>query len=515
MKKDEKSVAELAKAYADAEKKIRAAASKKNGTVKEYKDTLTETVMLAVSILAVKSRTFAEREIPAAFTEGQYISTDRAPETHMKMSAKAAGDILKNAGFRYGTNGHDTYIELHNAVQTAGKDFLSRVNAAIGKLSEEGKNTVYSVSQAVKEDIEKQGLLNVEYKGGRKVSIAAYAAMAARSARIESANIGAFGRALENGTDYVKCTEIYPTCEICAKYQGKIYCISGKDKRFPALFETALRHGYALMHPNCRHEFIPVWLETMSDAELAEAIEKSKISPKADTRSEEERNAYAAWQAKQRQIYHERLYFEQAKQRLGKAMPYESIAAFRRSYRTAEDTFAHKRSHNLIKDFKEFNECKQIVGKINLPKTLAGYQELKYNDNENYRFLQGYILAQEKRDIYTLVSFEVYQKVSREIDELFVGKIFSGIKIKGKVTHFIDRVIGQYQESNYPKKGWRQGVTYDDILQTLQSPIDKSEKITTEGKKSLSFYGERCKVTLNPETGILIQTNPLKENKKK
>ncbi|MFQ7034546.1 MAG: hypothetical protein ACLRTQ_02035 [Candidatus Borkfalkia sp.] len=241
----------------------------------------------------------------------------------------------------------------------------------------------------------------------------------------------------------------------------------------------------------------------------------SEISPKADTRSEEERNAYAAWQAKQRQIYHERLYFEQAKQRLGKAMPYESIAAFRRAYRTAEDTFAHKRSHNLIKDFKEFNECKQIVGKINLPKTLAGYQELKYNDNENYRLLQGYILAQEKRDIYTLVSFEVYQKVSREIDELFVGKIFSGIKIKGKVTHFIDRVIGQYQESNYPKKGWRQGVTYDDILQTLQSPIDKSEKITTEGKKSLSFYGERCKVTLNPETGILIQTNPLKENKKK
>ena len=405
MKKDEKSVAELAKAYADAEKKIRAAASRKNGTVKEYKATLTETVMLAVSILAVKNKTFAEKEIPAAFTEGQNISTDRAPETHMKMSAKAAGDILKNAGFRYGTNGHDTYIELHNAVQTAGKDFLSRVNAAIGKLSEEGKNTVYSVSQAVKEDIEKQGLLNVEYKGGRKVSIAAYAAMAARSARIESANIGAFGRALENGTDYVKCTEIYPTCEICAKYQGKIYCISGKDKRFPALFETALRHGYALMHPNCRHEFIPVWLETMSDAELAEAIEKSKISPKADTRSEEERNAYAAWQAKQRQIYHERLYFEQAKQRLGKAMPYESIAAFRRSYRTAEDTFAHKRSHNLIKDFNEHNELKAVLQGDNLPKTLAEFQDLKYNNYEKYSELK---IAKENEKIRSNLGTEEF-----------------------------------------------------------------------------------------------------------
>ena len=65
-----------------------------------------------------------------------------------------------------------------------------------------------------------------------------------------------------------------PTCEICAKYQGKIYCISGKDKRFPALFETALRSGYALMHPNCRHEFIPVWLELMDEKELAAEIDR-------------------------------------------------------------------------------------------------------------------------------------------------------------------------------------------------------------------------------------------------
>jgi hypothetical protein len=124
----------------------------------------------------------------------------------------------------------------------------------------------------------------------------------------------------------------------------------------------------------------------MSDAELAEAIEKSKISPKADTRSEEERNAYAAWQAKQRQIYHERLYFEQAKQRLGKAMPYENVAAFRRSYRTKEGTFAHERSHNLIKDFKEYNELKAVLQGDNLPKTLAEYQEIKYNENKQSDF---------------------------------------------------------------------------------------------------------------------------------
>ena len=132
-----------------------------------------------------------------------------------------------------------------------------------------------------------------------------------------------------------------PTCEICAKYQGKIYCISGKDKRFPALFKTALRHGYATMHPHCRHEFIPVWLELMDEKELAAEIKQSKISPKADTRSEEERDAYAEWQAEHRQRYNEQQYFDRAKQTLGYAMPYKDIAAFRRSYRSKDGSFAH------------------------------------------------------------------------------------------------------------------------------------------------------------------------------
>jgi phage minor capsid protein 2 len=357
------------------------------------------------------------------------------------------------------------------------------VNAVIGKLSKEGKDAVYSVSQAVKEDIEKQGLLNVEYKGGRKVSLSSYAAMAARSARIESANIGTFGRALENGTDYVKCTEIYPTCEICAKYQGKIYCISGKDKRFPALFETALRHGYALMHPNCRHEFVPVWLETMSGAELAEMIEKSKISPKADTRSEEERNAYAAWQAKQRQIYHERLYFEQAKQRLGKAMPYESIAAFRRSYRTAEDTFAHKRSHNLIKDYKEYNELKAVLQGDDLPKTLAEYQKLRYNNDVKYEKLlrekQTLLKVKEKgwSEIFTAKAIETFyrfKKVGIEFTDHGLARFLSRKFTIEEIVSINDKPFNYYQDDGKKVKFYDNiAVIYDSENNTVISVMER------------------------------------------
>lgn len=385
-KAEDKSVVELLKAYASAERRIQAAASWRACTVKQYQEHLAKVVNDAEAILNNKNRAFGMGEIDKAHQEGQKQTDGASPQRHGHFSRKEADAILRKAGFRYSAKefGYDTYIELQSATQAAGAGFLERVNKTVEDLKRRGQDTIYNVTQAIQKDIEAQGLLNVEYSNGRKTSISAYARMAARSARMESQNIGAFGRALENGTDYVRCTTIYPTCEICAKYQGRIYCISGRDKRFPALFETALRHGYALIHPNCRHEFIPVWLELMDENELQQAIEQSRI-PSGDTRTERERNAYADWQDKNRRYYNERLYFEQAKLRLGPSMPYKDIGAFRRSYHAREGSLAHERSHNLIRDHKDYTELKQVLrGNKNLPKTLADFQTLRYNNREKY-----------------------------------------------------------------------------------------------------------------------------------
>ena len=209
-----------------------------------------------------------------------------------------------------------------------------------------------------------------------------------------------------------------PTCEICAKYQGKTYCISGKDKRFPALFETALRSGYALMHPNCRHEFIPVWLKLMDEKELAAEIERSKISPQADTRSQKERDAYAEWQAEHRQRYSEQQYFNQAKQTLGSAMSYKDIGAFRRSYRSKKDSFAHQKIHNLIRDYQIYTEYKQVLkDDPDFPKTLAKFQEIKYN-----------------KDVV------LYQKLKREKSTV------SSINQKGWSESFTRKAVSTYYE---------------------------------------------------------------------
>lgn len=43
-------------------------------------------------------------------------------------------------------------------------------------------------------------------------------------------------------------------------------------------------------------------------------------------------------------VKQERMYFEQAKLRLGPSMPYKDIGAFRRSYHAREDSFAYKKA---------------------------------------------------------------------------------------------------------------------------------------------------------------------------
>ena len=491
-KAEDKSVVELLKAYASAERRIQAAASWRACTVKQYQEHLERVVNDATAILNTKNRAFGTVEIDKAHQEGQKQTDSASPQRNGHISRKEADAILRKAGFRYSAKefGYDTYIELQSATQAAGAGFLERVNKTVEDLKRRGQDTIYNVTQAIQKDIEAQGLLNVEYSNGRKTSISAYARMAARSARMESQNIGAFGRALENGTDYVRCTTIYPTCEICAKYQGRIYCISGRDKRFPALFETALRHGYALIHPNCRHEFIPVWLELMDENELRQAIEQSRI-PSGDTRSERERNAYADWQDKNRRYYNERLYFEQAKLRLGSSMPYKDIGAFRRSYHAREGSLAHERSHNLIRDYEKYIEYKDVLkSDPDFPKTLAKFQEIKYNEDKT-----------------------LYQKLKREKHTV------SEIKGKGWSESFTQKAVTAYYEFK------EKGIEFTDhgIARFLQRGFDKEEianicenypfNFIQEDGKKIKFYKGTAIIYSSQDEEIVSILHRQKPNK--
>lgn len=109
------------------------------------------------------------------------------------------------------------------------------------------------------------------------------------SENISSGNKARVKQLRFNGYDCVKFTEHYPTCAECSKYQGRVFSISGKDKRFPKLPEHILRAGQ--IHKDCKHVMSPYIIEMQSPQELRNDIKFSN-RPFIDSRSDKEKKLY-------------------------------------------------------------------------------------------------------------------------------------------------------------------------------------------------------------------------------
>ena len=351
-------------------------------TAAELNDKLQQALNAATRYLAGVNDKFAKKELSTAFKEGK-DSVHEKP----KLTAREADAILSAQGFRYSEKAFakHTYIELQTATENAGKGLKSRVNGIIEGLRKTGKDSVYNVQQAILKDLQQNSVMYIEYANGTKQTLDSYAAMAARSARIESTNIGSIGRALQAGTDLVIMTTMPQCCKLCGAYQGKVYSISGKDKRFPALFKTVLKSGYALPHPNCRHEFIPYFAEAEDPADVERMIKQSRIKydkngKLADVRTQRDIELYQMWQAGNRQRNTElleynkmRAYYEAKKI----DPPYATIGAFRRARRAQSENYRESR--------KEWAGQLEIEENEIVPLTA----EKKYDNIETETVVQG------------------------------------------------------------------------------------------------------------------------------
>ena len=159
------------------------------------------------------------------------------------------------------------------------------------------------------------------------------------------------------------------------------------------------------------------------------------------------------------------------------------------------------------------------IGANESAKTLADYYEMKYNRPQEYKLLKQY--AKDVKDgwISPLSGFENYKNLHNRIQTEIVGRTAAdGTMITGQVPHFMQRVIGTMADPQKLKDDLqiirRSGVEVDDIANALSRPesIDPPVK-RSNGKTSVRFVGEKCVVTINPDEGLLIQTNPRKVRK--
>ena len=117
--------------------------------------------------------------------------------------------------------------------------------------------------------------------------------------------------------------------------------------------------------------------------------------------------------------------------------------------------------------------------------------------------------------ISALSDFKHYKHLYQRIQDEVVGKTAAnGIVISGQVPHFMQRVIGTAIDSKILKENLkvvrRSGVLLEDIKDALSSPEQIGNvKVRRSGKRSVKLVGKNCVVTINPDTGELIQTNPV------
>lgn len=147
-------------------------------------------------------------------------------------------------------------------------------------------------------------------------------------------------------------------------------------------------------------------------------------------------------------------------------------------------------------------------------KSLAKYYEEKYNSSPAYQLFRQYATDVESGWISPLSGFSNYRHLYNRIQKEIVGKTAAdGTVITGQVPHFMQRVIGTLVDPKKLKDDLqiirRSGVSIEDIKEALFFP-QKTGKILLRknGNRSMKLYGSNCTVAINPDTGMLIQTNP-------
>ena len=164
-----------------------------------------------------------------------------------------------------------------------------------------------------------------------------------------------------------------------------------------------------------------------------------------------------------------------------------------------------KMAHNESVDKSQFERYKALMDD-DFPTTFEAFQKLKYSDD--WKPFKAYARAIKSGELTPLADFKLYKETSISIDNTLVGKITSnGITVTGKSDHFIARIIGSVEQR-------RNGVSVAEVLDTITYPVKVDPIQTNTNGKSQKFKGKTCHVTINPDTGVLIQTNPHKGVKK-
>lgn len=115
--------------------------------------------------------------------------------------------------------------------------------------------------------------------------------------------------------------------------------------------------------------------------------------------------------------------------------------------------------------------------------------------------------------ISAVVSFKTYLSAYRTLENELVGeRTKDGILINGISDHFMHRLCGTFIDPKiYEEKHRivrRSGVEPEDVIYTLLNGKSRETVHDANGNPSKLYISDKCKVSINPDNGNLIQCNP-------
>jgi hypothetical protein len=308
------------------------------GTVTRYRKELLNQVNKELALLNSRATPLMEKLIQQAYVQG-IINTNR--KLGIKMSSTEEAIILNSLSKAHRKT-INVFIRNKLGELNDVNYFIGRqIKDGIQKATEEAVGLKLATNETLKEckknilkNFAESGISAIKTKNNRYIRMDAYADMVARSTTREITNTATIKQVKELGYDLVKMSSHPGACPICQTYEGRVYSISGKDKRFPKL-DIVFSSGYANIHPNCRHTLEPYIEELNNVNEDMINSNRPFIKPsKYDTQVQ----AYYQVQKEKAKLRADRLQWEKYRTVLPDEAPL-TFAGFRRMKSANSDNY--------------------------------------------------------------------------------------------------------------------------------------------------------------------------------
>lgn len=485
---------------------------------------------------------YLDNAVQAANAAGlsEYFSDIPAEESALgaakAFQRQAASDLnLVNTVMQYKAG--SAYVNAINAIyrETNRQGTLDIMGKGAAK-AVSGHMSLQEATRKTIRELAQKGIPAFVDKRGREWSPEAYVMMDMRSTLGNTARAAQNARCDEYNIQLIEVSSHMGARPLCAPYQGRIFSRDGSKGvttdgaggkiYYTPLSETSYGQPAGLFGINCGHvqyPFVPGinfqryfpypkeendrrYMQFQQQRAMERGIRAAKrecmmLQETGDTEGLQKASLRLRNQREKYSAYCKETGLKQHNDRT-------QVYGYDRS-KSSKTVWAEKKALN-----QKYQQRMHDLGINNPPKNLDKFNKMKYNNTPEYQVLSRYISSVESGLLSPLAGFDKYKEYYENIENNVIGKTTSnGIVITGQTQHFLERIFGTKSDPNHNGIS-RSGVALDDAIDALLNGKERpiKEEMLPDGTKRRSqlLCGRKCSVSINPDTGIIIQCQPIK-----